>query len=185
MDVFFEQIIRKRPSVAQKIVQVLFLIASVVLVLSLFIWAFTWVAYGALGSLISSACVLAGFGVAFLAFWYAKRMYVEYEYSITNGDFDIDRIVAKSKRERVISTSCADFQEFGVYDEKTKERISHREFDSKVIAANVGDDGLYYAVVTHKKAGTVLLVIEPNERILSALKKFLPRTVQSNVFSGN
>lgn len=179
MDVFFEQIIRKKPNTAQKIIKIAFIIVAIVLIISLATYAFVWLTAN---SFLAPLCVLAAFGVGFGAHWYVKRMYLEYEYSITNGDFDIDRIIGKSKRERVISTKCHDFEEFGVYDKTARERLSHREFNAKVIAANLDEEGLYYAVVTHKTAGTVLIVIEPDERIKSALKKFVPRILQNDVF---
>lgn len=182
MDVFFEQIIRKKPNKVQTVLKVIFVIVAIALAFFLMMYAFTWLVSGAVGGIIAPLCVLAAFGVCYGTYWYIKRMHLEYEYSITNGDFDIDRILGKSKRDRVISTNCSDFEEFGVYDEKAKEKLSHREFDSKVMAANLDEEGLYYAVVSHKTAGRVLIVIEPNERIISALQKFIPRIVQNDVF---
>ena len=179
MDVFFEQIIRKKPNTAQKIVRVAFIIAAIVLIISLVIYAFVLLIGN---SIFAPICILAAFGVGFGARWYVRRMYLEYEYSITNGDFDIDRIIAKSKRDRIISTSCQDFEEFGIYDEKAKEKFSHREFNAKVMAANLDEDGLYYAVVAHKTIGSVLVVIQPNDRIKQALKRFIPRMIQNDIF---
>lgn len=183
MDVFFEQILVKRPNTAQKIVKIAFILVAIVLCIALAVYAFVWlVTPTTWGSILAPICILAAFGVGFGANWYVKRMYLEYEYSITNGDFDIDRIFGKSKRERVISTSCHDFEEFGVYDEHAKEKLSHREFNAKVIAANLDEEGIYYAVVAHKTIGSVLVLIEPDERIKTALKKFIPRIVQNDVF---
>lgn len=180
MDVFFEQILRKKPNLAQKIVKIAFIIASIALILSLVAYAFVGLLQN---SFLGPICILAAFGVGFGANWYVKRMYVEYEYCITNGDFDIDKIIAKSKRQRVISTSCQDFEEFGVYDENAKQRLVNREFNAKVFAANLDEENLYYAVVQHKTFGRVLLVIQPNERIVTALKKFIPRIIQNNVLN--
>ena len=110
---------------------------------------------------------------------------MEYEYSLTNGDFDIDRIIGKRKRQRLLTTNCSDFEEFGVYTEEKARAFKQRQWGAKVIAANLKDEGLYYAVVRHAKLGTVLLVIEPDDRIKSALRKFIPRQVQGNVLSGD
>ncbi len=182
MDVFFEQIIKKKPNKVQTVLKVIFVIVAIVLIASLLVYGVVWMGSSPIGGIITSFCFLAAFGAGYGTFWYLKRMNLEYEYSITNGDFDIDRILGKSKRDRIISTNCSDFEEFGIYDEKAKEKLSHREFDSKVMAANLKEEGLYYAVVSHKTAGRVLIVIEPNERLVSALKKFIPRTVQNDVF---
>ena len=69
---------------------------------------------------------------------------------------------------------------FNKYDNKAFS-IKETNFESKFIK-NLKEEGLYYAVVSHKTAGRVLIVIEPNERLVSALKKFIPRTVQNDVF---
>lgn len=177
MDVFFEQIIRRKPNTAQMVVKIGFIVTTIALIGMLLFWSVIFI-----GTIISPILMLACVGIGYGARWYVKRMYVEYEYSITNGDFDIDRIIGKSKRDRIISTNCHDFEEFGVYDEKAKEKLSHRDFNAKVMAANLNEEGLYYAVVNHKNIGSVLVVIQPDERIKEALKKFVPRIVQNDVF---
>lgn len=186
MDVFFEQIIKKKSSPLQKILKIAFIVIAILFIALLVIWAFTWLTSPIpLYSIIGSLCIGIAFGVAFLTRWYVKRLSIEYEYSITNGDFDIDRILGKSKRDRIISTNCQDFEEFGIYDNTAQEKLAHRQFDSKVLSANLDEEPLYYAVVNHNTAGRVLIVIQPNERIISALKKFIPRTVQNDVFGRN
>ena len=34
---------------------------------------------------------------------------IEYEYIVTNGDLDIDKIIARRKRKRIFSANCKDF----------------------------------------------------------------------------
>ena len=83
----------------------------------------------------------------------------------------------------MLSTSCKEFEEFGSYD-VDKQRLTQRAFDFKVLPANLRDTGLYYAVIRKDGYGTGLLVFQPNEKILSGLKKFIPRSVQKDVLSG-
>ncbi len=186
MDVFFEQIIKKKQNALQKFLKIGFIVTAIILIVFVLFYAVLLMGSGnPKYSIVASLLLLACFGIGYLTRWYVKRLYLEYEYSITNGDFDIDRIIGKAKRERIISTNCKDFEEFGVYDENTIKRFENREFDSKVIAANLAESPLYYAVVTHKTAGSVLIVIQPNERILGALKKFIPKAVSKDVFGWN
>ncbi|MBQ7128693.1 MAG: hypothetical protein IJO19_01745 [Clostridia bacterium] len=186
MDVFFEQIVKKKPNTLQKVLKIGFVVTAIILICLVLMYAFLLMGMASpTYSILSSLLLLASFGIGYLTRWYVKRLYLEYEYSITNGDFDIDRIIGKSKRDRIISTNCKDFEEFGVYDEKARQRFDQREVDSKVIAANLDEQPLYYIVVNHKTAGSVLIVIQPNERILGALKKFVPKTVSKDVFGWN
>ena len=186
MDVFFEQIVKKKTNALQKALKIGFIVTAIILIVLVFIYSVLLMGSGSpVNSIISSLLLLACFGIGYYTRWYVKRLYREYEYSITNGDFDIDRIIGKAKRERIISTNCKDFEEFGVYDEKAIKKLENREFDSRVIAANLDESPLYYIVVTHKTAGSVLIVIQPNERVLGALQKFIPKMVSKDVFGWN
>lgn len=179
MDIFFEQIIFKKLNTTQKVLKIAIIIMAIVLICSLF--AFGVASLGT-GSIFAPIIFIAAIGVGYGTVWYVKRMYIEYEYAITNGDFDVDRIIGKAKRERVISTSCKEFEEIGVYDERAMRRLKPMEFDAKVVAANLDEDGVWYIITNHSKAGRVLIYIQPNDKIISALKKFTPRIAQNDVF---
>ncbi len=179
-DVFFEQILVKKLTKAQSIIKFLFITVAILTSMVLLFYGFMLI-----GTLLAPLCIILMFVVIFGSIWYVKRMYQEYEYALTNGDFDIDRIIGKAKRERIITINCREIEEVGVYDKQTAESFKQRDFDAKVLSANLMDEGLYYIVVTHSTAGRVLIVIEPNERIISGLKRFIPRMVQKDVFSGN
>ncbi len=179
MDIFFEQIIFKKLNTTQKVLKIAIIIMAIVLICSLF--AFGVASLGT-GSIFAPIIFIAAIGVGYGTVWYVKRMYIEYEYAITNGDFDVDRIIGKAKRERVISTSCKDFEEIGVYDERAMRRLKPMEFDAKVVAANLDEEGVWYIITNHSKAGRVLIYIQPNDKIISALKKCTPRIAQNDVF---
>ncbi len=179
MDTFFEQILVRRRKPAELVFTIITVAVGVIAILlmlfCMFIQAFPF----------SGLLTLVIFGLIVGIYFYLNSMYMEYEYSLTNGDFDIDRIIGKRKRQRLLTTNCSDFEEFGVYTEEKARAFKQRQWGAKVIAANLKDEGLYYAVVRHAKLGTVLLVIEPDDRIKSALRKFIPRQVQGNVLSGD
>lgn len=179
MDTFFEQIVVKKPSAAETALKVAAAILGGAAVL-LLIWLSLTPILGILSFLLFPIAV----GLGALLIYLLRNTYVEFEYSITNGSFDIDKIKGKRKRSRMISLECIDFEEFGVYDAAAESRLREREFGGVVFAATRGEDGLFYAVSRHKTLDTVLIVIDPDERIKSALKKFIPRQVQGNVLSG-
>lgn len=179
MDTFFEQIIVRKNTSVEKLIKILTIVLGSLAVVLMLLLSF----FRALGSL-SFLLVPLAFGCAVLIYFTVKNMYIEYEYSITNGSFDIDRIKGKSKRERMVSLECSNFEEFGIYNESAKNSLQNREFGGKVFAANKDSDNLFYAVVRHSKIGTVFIVIEPDDRVKSALKKFVPRQVQGDVLGG-
>ena len=179
MDTFFEQLIVRKKRSIEIIIQSLIVFFGVALIIIMFLIAF----FRFFGQ-VSSLFVPLSFGAGVALYYIINDFYIEYEYSITNGYFDIDKIIGKRKRKRLISTSCSEFQEFGDYN-LNKEKLQQRQFNTTVFAANIGEEGLYYAVVKTKKSGLSLIVIQPDNRIKQALKKFIPRQVQGNAFSGN
>lgn len=44
-------------------------------------------------------------------------MSVEYEYIVTNGEMDIDKIIAKRRRKRLITVNARTFERFGPFKE--------------------------------------------------------------------
>lgn len=179
MDTFFEQIIVRKPSNAERIVKILTIVFGVLACLIMLTISFLRL----LGA-ISFIFLPLSFGVAVFLYFTVRNMYIEYEYCITNDCFDIDRIIGKRKRERIVSLNCSDFEEFGIYNESVEQMLKNREFGGRSFAANSDADELYYAISRHARLGSVLIIIQPNDKIKSALKKFVPRQVQKDVLGG-
>ncbi len=111
--------------------------------------------------------------------WLLSGMNIEYEYCITNGDIDIDRIVARRKRERVVSVSLKKLESAGRYE---PEKWQGRQVDRLVFAAcSEKEEGLYCFSYRSKKRGYTLVVFQPNERVMEAFTQALPRLLQSEM----
>ena len=101
---------------------------------------------------------------------------MEFEYSITNGDVDIDRIVARRKRNRLVSVRGQKIESAGKYDAA---RMQNRPFDRTVMAASsLAEEGLYYFTYHSKKSGSTIVIFQPDERVKDAFYKSLPKLVQ-------
>ena len=116
-------------------------------------------------------------GVIYLAYYLGGKFNIEFEYCLTNGLFDVDTIVNMKNRKRIASFECKTVEEFGKFD------ANHNyNCNKKIMAANEGADNLYYFVYTSKENGKVLIVIEPNEKMIGGLKRCLPRQMTLKVF---
>lgn len=177
MDTFFEQIVVRRKSSAEKTLKIMMIVFGVLAVLVML-----YIAFFRIFGMFSFLFVPLAFGTAILLFFWIKNMYIEYEYCLTNGTLDIDRIKGKRKRERLITVECADFEEFGEYDSSAETRLKNRTFAGTAFAANHDSKRLFYAVSKHR-AGVVLIIIEPDDRVCSGLKKFIPRSVQKDTLA--
>lgn len=169
MDIFFEQIIKKKKTALD--------LAAVFA---------TYLGGLAVGAVIMFSVIkympnffLLGIMLAVLVFYGAIKLAtffnVEYEYSVTNGSFDIDKIINKSSRKHLISTTVDSFESFSKYDEK---KLSGKTFDQKIFAVGDENGDLFCATLRHPKMGRVLVVFEPDRRILENVINALPYQIK-------
>lgn len=116
------------------------------------------------------------FFIVIFGVWYVNStMVVEYEYSNTNGDLTVDKIINKQKRKRVVSFECKEIEAYGDYDEFVKKQAP-RNYDKKFMACTYDNGrGAKYALVNAQRYGRCLLVFNPTERMEDAIIQFMPR----------
>lgn len=166
MDTFVEQLVKKKKSVGEiiKIAGIL-LITSILVVASVLLFRI-------LGAFSTFIIV----GVFYGAWYLLTAQNIEYEYSVTNGDIDIDRISGQRKRTRIVSVSGRKIESAGKYN---AEKWAGRKVDRTVMAApSDRDDNLYYFTYHSKKRGHTLVVFQPDDRVKQSLYDGLPKLVQ-------
>lgn len=99
----------------------------------------------------------------------------EYEYILTNGDLDIDKISGKRKRKRLITAKIGEFTSFG----KLSEAPEEPDGCTTVLAGDGTRENLYYADFRHQSAGNVRLIFSPSDKILEGVGMFLPRQLRA------
>ena len=133
--------------------------------------------------LINPLClILIGFSI-YGAVQLTKMLDGEYEYILTNGEIDIDVIIGKSKRNRIITFNCADIERIEKYNAQNP--LSSREkFDKTGIYCNKDDSNAYSLVIKHKTFGTTCLTIDipkaMQEKMLPAMNKLVARDAFKN-----
>lgn len=105
--------------------------------------------------------------IALVASYFIYNMNIEYEYSITNGEIDIDRIYNKSKRKKVFSGNCADFEVMAHIDDN--EHLSQYKDLKTVDFSSGGIYGNTYVFVCDYRGKKSKIIIEPNEDILNGM----------------
>ena len=105
------------------------------------------------------------------------RLDVEYEYIYLNGEMDVDKIICRSERSRLLTVKAENFEQFGEYNDAAREKVdsypANKRFD---VRSNKGNT-LYYAIFNHKEYNKTLLIFEPDERILSDMKRYIQKSV--------
>ncbi|MCD7811428.1 MAG: hypothetical protein LUG91_06220 [Ruminococcus sp.] len=170
MDNFAEQLVRREPTSSDKTKKILIygggILLTVILIVVAFILGF--------GSLLSMLSVILAVGAGYGTYFLGQSTYVEYEYTFTNGDLDIDKIVAKKKRSSLISANVRSFTAFGKYNENLEETSDM----TVVLSSDNIASHEYYADFEDEEYGSVRLIFSPDEKMLENIKRVLPRTLR-------
>lgn len=161
MDVYVEQLIVKSPDGKDMAKKVLIIAGAAVIVILCFLF------------FLPIFAAFVGFGVVYGAYYLLTGIYCEYEYIVTNGDIDIDKIVGKRKRTRLVSASVKNFTSFG-----RLENAPQTSGSITTVKASDGSGHDFYADFTHSKLGATRIIFSPSEKTLEAIKPFLPRTIK-------
>lgn len=103
----------------------------------------------------------------------------EYEYIFTNGDLDFDKISGKQNRKRIITVDTEKVERVGRYNaEQTFNNV-----DKKLFLCDMKDSSDKYFIISRERGeGNVMIVFSPNEKIMAALDKSIPRTISNGIF---
>lgn len=159
-DIFTESIVRRKPMPGGSTLETVFKVLAI-------------------------GCAILGLGVHFIllvpaavfsVLWYLVRQNadVEFEYAHTNGDFDIDKVIANSSRKRVLSVDLSRVDVVAPMDSPELERyqgLKMADYSAK------DPENPPYGMVCTLKDGKKLLVLQLDEKMLAGLKKWMPSKV--------
>lgn len=168
MDTFFEQIV----SIKKSGKKIALIIATWVLAVLLcgIIFLFS--------SLLGGLMFLLMAGVIYGAYKLTGNLNVEYEYIITNGTMDIDKIVNKQSRQRILSFDISKTTRMEAYKEGLLVGVDAKNI---VIACNKEDENAY--LLAYEKNGKQMnLVFSPNEKMQNVIVKYLPKFISNSLF---
>lgn len=124
-------------------------------------------------------------GVCYGGYKLISMQNLEYEYSFTNGYLTVDKIMNRSSRKRMAAFECKEIEEIGEYT-KNASRLQNRQVEAKVYATVYQDRrDAWYVIVRTKKTGKTLILFNPDEDILNAVKKCIPAHLRFEVFGRN
>lgn len=115
-------------------------------------------------------------GLIYVGYLFITSRNIEFEYAVTNGDLDIDKIISQRKRKRIFSSSC---KEFEVVAKLGSDKYTHdiRSIKNRIDATSFIDSpNVYFAALKYKGERTVVF-FEPDKKMLDAFKTFIPRKV--------
>jgi len=168
METFIEKIVHKKKTPMDRAISVGIIFAS-------FLVAFfvMMVLPNFLPMEIMSFAFLLAVGAIFFGFRLQSRTNLEFEYLVTNGSLDIDKIISQRKRVRIFSSDCKEFEAVGRV--KSKNYGPHVTNGAEQIFAGTSMDSesLYFVTLPYKGKKTVLF-FEPDQRMLDSFRRFIP-----------
>lgn len=111
-------------------------------------------------------------------YYVITNMDKEFEYICTNGILDIDVIIHKRKRKRLVSMAAKDMEILAPIDsDDYKQNMKNQSLKKMDLTTNTTDENVWFFVGAYK-GSRVLVTFEPDERILNDLKRHNPSKVK-------
>ena len=163
-DVFVEQIVERKQDLRTTLKKMLLILGAIVI-------STIFLIVGILRFIFPAVFALSMYGAIRLA----KKQNLEYEYSFTNGELDIDRIIGRRTRSRELSIHVRSLSILATVTEANYKDYEHRNY-TKTLDASSSQKSTkrWFAVYRNDAGNESLLIFEPNERLLEAMRKFIP-----------
>lgn len=120
--------------------------------------------------------VVIAVGLLALGVWLVSGMNVEYEYIITNNEMDIDKIIGRRKRKRMITIDLTKADDLGKYPPE-----KDIESDTTVHATTGLEKNARYLLVQHKDYGKVKVIFNPNQKLMEAIAQEIPKSLSARL----
>ncbi len=172
MDTFFEQIVAMRKGAKSVVLIALILVATLVVGAALMILSISQIS-------LAGIIFLAIAGVFYGAYRLIALLNVEYEYILTNGEMDIDKITNRSSRKRQITFSLKDVLRIEKYDFSNPVVVQGAKTE---VYCNKGDENACFVLIDHKSHGKTIVVFSPNDRMRQGMSGFIPRIIGGDFF---
>lgn len=164
MDVFLEKIVKRKKDIKDYLIIAALIIATFVLI------------FLALNFVPPPLSFFFMIGVIYISYLLITTRNIEYEYAVTNGDLDIDKIIAQRKRKRIFSANCKNFEIVA----KVKSHHytpQYKNFKNQMnCASSLDSDDVYFIALQYNNEQTVVY-FEPSEKMLNSFKTYIPRKV--------
>jgi hypothetical protein len=114
--------------------------------------------------------------------WYMLTgMNREYEYIVTNGDLDIDMIIARRKRKRVFSGKSKDFELMAKVGSDEYRQALKGNYKLLDCSSHIQAPDNWFFLADYK-GQRLMVIFAPDERMLKSLKRFNPSRIKYVIY---
>ena len=119
-------------------------------------------------------------GLLFLAWLVLGRTFIEYEYSFTEGDLNIDAIYRQRKRKKIVTVNLKDRLDFMAPVNTEDKTELNKNVNTVLYLASSKNCSNAWFINTRDEKGTKRIFFEPNERMVDAIRRCAPSKVKLN-----
>ncbi|WP_028991367.1 hypothetical protein [Thermoanaerobacter thermocopriae] len=164
MDAFIEKLVKKQKTSKDTLFSIGVVVAALIIVFGVI----------PLIPIVRNLWIFFLFLFAYLAYYLIRSRNIEFEYSLTNSELDVDKIIDQKKRKHVISVDCRDFEVMAkINSDKFTQDIKTIKNRIEAVSSMSSPD-VYFAVFEDKGLKTVLF-FEPNEKMIEVIARYIPR----------
>ena len=106
-----------------------------------------------------------------------RKIDKEYEYIYTDGLLDVDCIYHASTRKSMISLDCREFELIAPASDTRFQATFNKSYNKVLDAGRGGIRENTYIAICSRENNTLKMLFEPNEKMLEAMKRYIPRTL--------
>jgi hypothetical protein len=171
MDIFIEYLVKQKSNTKIKLQKFLLIFGLIILSFVLFMLSSAFQNIAFIFFLI--------FAGAIYGTWYLFTSFkVEFEYIITNGEMDVDKIIAQRKRKRLTTLKFRDIEIMAPVCEARRRDFENPNVKTKIDASvSTEEKGAYFIIFNQAKQGLTRLIFTPDERIIKSAQSVAPRKV--------
>ena len=162
-DLYSELLVKRERTIKDSIIKYGLIVLTVIAVIA---------------SLISTPLIwIAAIALGIACYFVIPKTDVEYEYLFVNGEFDIDMVMAKSKRKRLKSFNLSEADLVAPLNSHRMDYYNGNQ-NMKVLDYSSGNpQHKRFGVITRLDNATCKIILEPDEALAQAMKKTAPSKV--------
>ena len=172
MDGFCEQVVKRKRKAKDNILAVVYIVMALLIPAVCISLAYVITAYFIY---IGFFLLLALVPLALLLINYQK---VEYEYSVVDNTLNVDKIIAKRRRKKIVRLRIDEIKEMVKFNEKYTGKKINKYY---IAVDDVNDDDVYAFTYYNEARGNLAVVMKPNNTILEGMRPKLNRSIQIQV----
>ena len=169
MDLFVEQIIKRKRNGADY-VKIALCVIAVFIVLMAMPLAMRIPVFGSIAFLVCA-------GLIYLIYNVIISINLEYEYCFTNGALDVDKIIAARRRKRLTELNAREIEFMGTTQNHAfRGYMDNREIKKVYACSALGDEGVFF-VIYSREGKKYMLLFNPNDEIKDGFRRLNPQKV--------